>query len=341
MAQMSPSQPAPSSTMRLPNFPLIRTEHLDEAVSFQSSLTAPFTATQTDRRKRFRWEANRIVVGSIGIVASEYGAATRAEAPDVPEQYTLLQPLAVGGRATQPGRTTDLVPGRTAVLTSTGLPAGFELGTGYRGFVAQIPAAAVRGVFAALAGSSPLAPLRFEHSVDAQAAGSEAVRLLEFIVGEGERDVNLLRWPLVEQRLAEAFICALLLGVPHNYSHLLQPAERAEPAYVRRAEEFLAANAHKHLGVADIARAAGIGVRALTLAFQKHRGSSPMDFLRQRRFELARERLLSPTATTVTEVALSCGFEHIGRFSVGYRARFGEGASETLRRARRRRGIQQ
>ena len=50
--------------------------------------------------------------------------------------------------------------------------------------------------------------------------------------------------------------------------------------------------------------------------------------------ELARARLGSGAATAVTEVALACGFEHLGRFSTRYRDRFGESPSETLRRAR-------
>ena len=104
---------------------------------------------------------------------------------------------------------------------------------------------------------------------------------------------------------------------------------------VRRAGEYIAANAHRHVALADLAAATGVPVRTLTAAFRAHRGQSPMAFLRTQRFELARQRLASPVATTVAEVALSCGFEHLGRFSVGYRTRFGEHASETLRRGKR------
>jgi AraC-like DNA-binding protein len=37
---------------------------------------------------------------------------------------------------------------------------------------------------------------------------------------------------------------------------------------------------------------------------------------------------------TVGEVAFSCGFEHLGRFSTGYRKRFGETPTQTMRRGR-------
>ena len=37
---------------------------------------------------------------------------------------------------------------------------------------------------------------------------------------------------------------------------------------------------------------------------------------------------------SVTEIAMSWGFSHMGRFSVEYRKRFGEPPSDTLRRVR-------
>jgi transcriptional regulator GlxA family with amidase domain len=64
-------------------------------------------------------------------------------------------------------------------------------------------------------------------------------------------------------------------------------------------------------------------------------GMTPTAFLRERRLELAREMLGDPgLATTVTSVALACGFGHLGEFSTLYRHRFGERPSDTLRRAR-------
>jgi AraC-like DNA-binding protein len=49
----------------------------------------------------------------------------------------------------------------------------------------------------------------------------------------------------------------------------------------------------------------------------------------------AREELASPGATTtVTDVALKWGFNHLGRFSGFYVRQFGEAPSETLRVAR-------
>jgi AraC-like DNA-binding protein len=59
-----------------------------------------------------------------------------------------------------------------------------------------------------------------------------------------------------------------------------------------------------------------------------------LSFLRERRFEVARARLLASSAATVTDVAVASGFEHLGRFSVEYKKRYGESPTQTLRRGR-------
>ena len=65
-----------------------------------------------------------------------------------------------------------------------------------------------------------------------------------------------------------------------------------------------------------------------------------MRYLRNVRFQQAREELKRGRAgTNVTEIAKRCGFNHMSRFSVEYRKRFGESPSKTLgRRCRQRDG---
>ena len=94
----------------------------------------------------------------------------------------------------------------------------------------------------------------------------------------------------------------------------------------------MAARLGQPVSLAEVADAAGVSVRSLNRAFVSHRGVSPMRFLRLRRLDAANRALLEaePDGLTVTEVALRCGFSHLGRFACAYRECFGESPSETL-----------
>jgi transcriptional regulator GlxA family with amidase domain len=100
-----------------------------------------------------------------------------------------------------------------------------------------------------------------------------------------------------------------------------------------RAEEFIEGRFSEELSIDDIAEAAGVSVRALQIAFRRHRDCSPKQFLMLLRLKRVRERLRAGDAITITRIAQEAGFTHAGRFSAAYRTEFGELPSQTHRRA--------
>lgn len=104
-------------------------------------------------------------------------------------------------------------------------------------------------------------------------------------------------------------------------------------ARLRRIEDWIDAHYDEPIGVTDMARAGGIGIRSVQLAFQRLRGCSPREAVLRRRLQQARQRLSSgDPSLTVTQVATDCGFYNFGRFAVRYRQMFGEPPSQTLMR---------
>jgi AraC-like DNA-binding protein/Tfp pilus assembly protein PilF len=92
-------------------------------------------------------------------------------------------------------------------------------------------------------------------------------------------------------------------------------------------------NAGRDWSVTELAEAAGLSSRTLQRQFRTFLGQTPRATLRDVRFESARRELLQGLPDIkVMDVALRCGFPHFGRFSVGYRRRFGETPSQTLKR---------
>jgi transcriptional regulator GlxA family with amidase domain len=110
-------------------------------------------------------------------------------------------------------------------------------------------------------------------------------------------------------------------------------SNRRHYAIVARFEEFLEANPGRPLYLAEICPAIGVAERTLRLACVKHLGMGPIRYFSQRRMYLARSALLCAdrSTATVTRIATDLGFWELGRFSVAYRALFGETPAETLR----------
>jgi len=151
---------------------------------------------------------------------------------------------------------------------------------------------------------------------------------------------DALRGGLLAEHAEAYLMSSLLMSAPHNYSAALGDGARRAllPRSVRRAQEFLSSCAEEPLSLADLCQHVGVSARALQLAFRRHAGQSPMEFLRDVRLDRVRDELrcASPeSGVQVAQVAVKYGFLHFGRFAAQYRARFGELPSETLRGQRR------
>jgi AraC-like DNA-binding protein len=77
-----------------------------------------------------------------------------------------------------------------------------------------------------------------------------------------------------------------------------------------------------------------MSLRSLYGLFDRQLGTTPKQYIRQRKLEQVNACLSDPRCTvrSVTELALDYGFLHLGRFAESYRQRFGELPSETFRR---------
>lgn len=137
------------------------------------------------------------------------------------------------------------------------------------------------------------------------------------------------------ERMFRSILALLLEELPHRYSHTLaRPAAAAVPWQVKRAIDYMAANVREVIQAQDIAEAAGVSVRALQVAFQRFKDTTPLNYLRQLRLDGARGDLCKPSGETVADIAKRWGFSHMGRFSDLYKFTYGELPSDTRRRAR-------
>jgi AraC-like DNA-binding protein len=182
-----------------------------------------------------------------------------------------------------------------------------------------------------LLGAPPPAPLRFAAALDGTTARMRGwLRIVHLIRAELERREGLAGAPQVVVQLEELAMTAFLLAQPSNYYELLglEPAPASSRA-VRRAVDYMHANASEPLTLAAVARAAGVGSRSLQAAFRRDLGTTPTAYLRDLRLDRAHAEF-ADGGVTVTEIALRCGFAHPGRFAAAYRSRFGVSPSADL-----------
>lgn len=96
--------------------------------------------------------------------------------------------------------------------------------------------------------------------------------------------------------------------------------------------ERIEANLAGRVTLAEMEAWSGRSARALQLAFQKRFGIGPMQWVRDRRLDLVRAKLLAARpGDTVRGIAVSCGITRMATLIPEYTARFGERPSDTLR----------
>ena len=293
--------------------------------------------TDTSGRAPFAWHSNRAVVGPLGLSACWWNDAGGATAHEVQDIFSLDFPLGDSrGDCIHGGETVDYVGGEGGILLSPGTSATARIGAGYNMLEVVVRRDDLEAALTALLGPTMRAPLQFAPRVAfGSGPGRSLFELVQYIATEADRGDSLVTSPLIVASLADSLMFGMLQGLQHNHSAKLAPGARAaEPRHVRRAAEYLEAHAAQPVRMIDLAAVTGVSVRTLQVGFRTYRGCSPITFLRDRRLALARIRLRANPQLTITQIASDCGFEHLGRFSALYRARFGETPSQTRKRMR-------
>lgn len=183
------------------------------------------------------------------------------------------------------------------------------------------------------------APGAWMNSMPLNLAAAMALRsLCRWLGHELDRPgTPLLTTPRVASSFERTVLTLFLecLAASPRFAEARSP-EELSAFHLRLIEEWLDEHFLDTIGVEDMARVAGIGVRAVQALFRRLRDCTPTEALVQRRLAHARQRLTAADATTtVTAVAYDCNFFHLSRFATRYARTYGERPSETLARSQR------
>lgn len=260
--------------------------------------------------------------GQVSVSRIRYGRETEIEVDGVRPHWALSTVRSGRVRIGLPGQRVDAsVGGWTAYEPDRCDPLHYDDRAEL--LTITVPEAAIQRALAAWVGPSARPRLALQHgALPAGPAGplldEIARRLWHCAAQAGEVPAGYLK---LQEELA---LCELAMA-------FAEPARRTSPhsrsaasqATLERALQFIEAHVDDALSLVAVAEAAGVGVRALTLAFQRELGVSPMRHHRHLRLDRARLDLLARRGT-VTEVAVRWGFWNPGDFARHYRERHGE-----------------
>jgi len=296
---------------------------LDDTRERISAVMQPHMLTPIGRPDRFDARMSFLPLPGMGIGTIAFGEM--ALHLDEVEDYHLLI-FCIRGQAQFTTATDEtVIGGSRGICIAPGERVRARFSQDCEQFVIRIDSATMRRL-----SQAPDPALRREIDL-ADAALQPWARLADVMTNDPATLSMLRRDNGIGANYAQLFVSALLDG--HG---LVEDRRRSglAPASIKRAEACIEARFADPLTLDDIATAAGVPVRTLLHSYKRFRGISPMRQLRDRRLDHAMKLLREGTGdTTVASAAMAAGFNHLGRFSQEFRARFGEKPSTAMHRA--------
>jgi hypothetical protein len=268
-----------ASSDRLDNFPIARTNIVEEAQEALSKVYARPTLKSTVDDGKFQAVLNNCLLHRFGLSYSRYGSAVEW---GFPATDWFLQMFPIKGSAdVAVGRQKMTMTSGDSAVISPGMAFDLACGAGYDRLALQIDAKTLTDKLVALTGATINEPLRLDLQQDFTQPVAQMWRsYVLFLVNE----VEMAGPPLPALMLAqyEQLVTTLFLyGNRHNYSHLLKmDAPDAAAWQVRRAEEYVDASLQQQqpVTVEDVAEVAGVSARSLLRTHKKRRGYSLLRF---------------------------------------------------------------
>lgn len=321
-----------SAFLRGSSHRLFASQDLDETRAMVARVMKPHGLGVAGRAQQLGARMHHASLGEVSVSRLKYGAEVCIQ-PDRLEDFFLVQMPLAGHAEIHSGDDSLQSTSDLASVLSPSDPIRMRWSADADQLMVRIPRRRLERCAAAQLGRELDAPLRFELGMSWQQQPAWTC-LLSYLLQCAEQGVTAGTHRLLAAQIDQLVASTLLCVQPHSLSHA-RPARCGPvlPRHVRRVEEYLQTHADQPISADQLAALAGVSLRSLYAGFQQFCGTSPMQYLKQIRLDRARADLLGNSAlTTVAGIALAWGFDHLGRFSVDYRKRFGESPSDTLRR---------
>jgi AraC-like DNA-binding protein len=308
-----------------------KTQDLDEARELVSQVYCDHHLSSTSGRvDAFHYH---LPLHGISLNYMSYGPEAIIEPGYINDFYLIQLPLRGSARIEADGRIIDTYPGKAIVIDPNAYTR-MIWSEGCEQFLVQISKDLVNKMIAQCLGEKLPKETRFIDCMDHRDGEHQAWwRHLFNFVQEYGQEHSIYKNDDITQLTVESLVKSLLYQVENNHSdHLHDKQQKILPKHVKIAQNFIHEHFGEHLVVKDLVEMLEISERSLFEGFRKYSNTTPMKFLLDVRLREAHRCLSDPRCNhSITEVAFSCGFTQLGRFSKLYRQMFGELPSETTK----------
>ncbi len=314
------------TTEFLASHPLLRTNDLDEARHCVTEKFCDHRLFMSSSADQLSVRHNHVSGNHLSINYLHYGADVQIDPGMLNDFYLLQVPLC--GAAFVRHRGTDIIATpKTATLLNPDRETNMSWHKDCRKLLLQIDKSYLQRTAEEMLGTPIPGPIRFDPVVDLTRDNGQMIKkmvvhaALLAEVGKLFGGANAVQDIWTETDL----VANLLTLQDSNISHMLAHSDQQPmPAGIKRALAYIHANLSEPIRLVDIARNAQMHVRMLQKGFQREIGVTPMQALQNARLDAAHYQLIvRRNKPSVTDVAFSNGFSHLGRFSQAYKERFG------------------
>lgn len=256
-----------------------------------------------------------------------YGGSVRVTSPALETIYHLQVLLHGNCLWRGPQREHHLVPGELLLINPDD-PVDLTYSQDCEKFILKVPTRLLESICDEQRWQRPSGGVRFLRNHYRLDELDGFVNLLGMVCHEAEVSDSL---PRVQGHYSQIVASKLLTLMSTN----VQRENLGAPgASLERTLDYIERNLKLELPAEALAEQACMSLRSLYALFDRHLGTTPKQYVRQRKLQRLHECLADPSCSvrSVTELAMDYGFMHLGRFAESYRQQFAELPSETFKR---------
>lgn len=318
----------------LAQFSKFSSKNIDETRESVTDIFCPHKFTVTNNQHSFFTQVNEASFAHSSLVYISYGTAVTIETEQLNNSFLVQVPWQ-GQAEIQINNTKTLIEPGTASVISPDQAMNMHWSNDCSFFTVRLDKQKVEHTLASLLGHELQTNLTFNPKFDLTTPEGKCwLNAVQFAQRQLEQPlIPKVAAPLLQQ--LEQTLCLMLLQLlQHNHQEQLHGEPHSiTPKSIKRAKDYIQSNIYQPISLEQLSAASGVIPATLNKHFSHFTGQSPMKFVRNEKLAAVHETLSrTQQDSSVTDIALKFGFNHLGRFAEYYKRRYGELPSDTYNR---------